>query len=305
MTGPTDIPTILLTGADGQVGWELRRTLAPLGRVMALRRADADMADHARLREVVRESRPALVVNAAAYTAVDRAESEHALAFAINATAPGVLAEEAARAGATMVHFSTDYVYDGTSSTPYVEDDAVAPINAYGASKLAGDEAVAAACGAHLILRTSWVYAARGANFMRTMLRLAHERDELRVVADQKGTPTPARLIAEVTAQLLARHAGGASFVLPAGLGGTYHVATTGLTSWYDFARAILALDPRRDEQRCRSVTPIATGDFPTAARRPSFSVLDATKLERTFGLRMPEWRAQLELVMQECGSVG
>jgi dTDP-4-dehydrorhamnose reductase len=297
-----ETPTILVTGADGQVGWELCRTLAPLGRVVALRRADVDLSDHARLRETVRGLRPALIVTAAAYTAVDRAESERGLAFAVNAGAPGVLAAEAARTGATIVHYSTDYVHDGASDRPYVEDDPPSPINVYGASKLAGDEAVASSGAPYLILRTSWVYAARGRNFMRTMLRLAHERDELRVVADQAGTPTPARLIAEVTAQLLAGHADRASFEPPPERWGSYNVATSGVTSWYEFGCAILALDPRRESQRCRAVTPIATSDFPTPARRPAYSVLDTAKLERTWGLRMPEWRGQLGLVMGEYG---
>ncbi|MHB1224449.1 MAG: dTDP-4-dehydrorhamnose reductase [Gemmatimonadaceae bacterium] len=302
MTATVDAPTILVTGADGQVGWELCRTLAPLGRVVALRRSDVDLADHARLRETVRGLRPALIVNAAAYTAVDRAESERGLAFAVNATAAGVLADEAARTGATVVHYSTDYVFDGASDRPYVEDDPPSPISVYGASKLAGDEAVAASGAPHLILRASWVYAARGRNFMRTMLRLAHEREELRVVADQCGAPTPARLIAEVTAQVLARHATGASFELPTESWGSYHLAASGVTSWYEFACAILALDPRRESQRCRAVIPIATSDFPTPVRRPAYSVLGTAKLQRTWGLRMPDWRSQLELVMREYG---
>lgn len=301
----TETPTIIVTGADGQVGWELCRALAPLGRVVALRRSDVDLAEHDRLREAVRGLRPALIVNAAAYTAVDRAESEREAAFAVNAVAPGVLAAEAARTGATIVHYSTDYVFDGAADRAYVEDDPPSPMSVYGASKLAGDEAVAASGAPHLILRTSWVYAARGSNFMRTMLRLAHEREELRVVADQSGAPTPARLVAQVTAQLLARHATGASFELPAERWGSYHVASSGVTSWYEFACAILALDPRRDDQRCRAVTPIATSEFPTPARRPAYSVLDTGKLERTWGLRMPEWRGQLELVMREYGEFG
>lgn len=292
--------SILLTGADGQVGWELRRALAPLGRVTALTRADADLTDHERLREVVRAVQPAAVVNAAAYTAVDRAESERELAFAVNAAAPAVLAGEAALAGALMVHYSTDYVYDGASRRPYVESDPVAPVNAYGESKLAGDLAVAASGARHLVLRTGWVYAARGHNFLRTMLRLAHEREELRVVSDQVGGPTPARLIAETTARLLARRATGRGFELPEAECGTYHVAAAGATSWHGFARAILELDPRRASQRCRAVTAIATADFPTPARRPAYSVLDTGLLERTFELHMPPWRDELELVMRE-----
>lgn len=295
--------TILLTGADGQVGWELRRALAPLGRVVALRRADADLADADAIRAAVRATRPALVVNAAAYTAVDTAELERDLAFRVNANAPGVLAEEAARLGAPIVHYSTDYVFDGAKRTPYVEDDAVAPQGAYGESKLAGERAVAAANPAHLVLRTSWVYASRGRNFLRTMLRLAHERDELRVVADQHGVPTPARLVAGVTAAVLARLAGDDGFVVPADHAGVYHVAARGGTTWHAFAEAILALDPRRAEQRCRGVVAVATAEFPTAAVRPAYSVLDPSRIERAFALRMPEWRGQLELVMGELGA--
>ena len=301
MTGDGARP-ILLTGADGQIGWELRRALAPLGRVVALRRADADLADPDALRTAVRAARPALVVNAAAFTGVDAAERDRDLAVRVNAEAPGVLAEEAARPGASIVHYSTDYVFDGAKRTPYVEDDATEPQGAYGESKLAGERAVAAANAAHLVLRTSWVYAARGRNFLLTMLRLAHEREELRVVADQHGVPTPARLVADVTAAALARLATGGGFDV-ADLAGTYHVAARGATTWHEFAEAIVALDPRRAAQRCRVVVPIATADFPTPARRPAYSVLDPARLEGAFALRMPEWRGQLALVMDEVDS--
>ena len=291
---------LLLTGADGQVGWELRRALLPLGRVVALRRADADLADADALRAAVRAHRPSLIVNAAAHTAVDRAESEREAAFAANAEAPRVLAEEAARLGAPIVHYSTDYVFDGSKGAPYVETDPVAPLGVYGESKLAGEQGVLAAGGPHVVLRTSWVYASRGRNFLRTMLRLAHEREELRVVADQTGVPTPARLVAETTAALLARHAAGDGFALPAETCGVYHVAARGPTTWHAFAEALLARDPRRAEQRCRRVTAIATADFPTPARRPVYSVLDPSKLERAFGVRMPGWEDGLEMVMGE-----
>ena len=290
---------ILLTGADGQVGWELRRALAPLGRVVALRRAEADLADPDALRAAVRAARPALVVNAAAYTAVDAAERDRDVAFRVNADAPGVLAEEAARLGAPIVHYSTDYVFDGAKGTPYVEGDAVGPQGAYGESKLAGERAVVAANPAHLVLRTSWVYAARGRNFLLTMLRLAHEREELRVVADQHGVPTPARLVADATAAVLARLATAGGFDL-GDRAGVYHVAARGPTTWHAFAESIVALDPRRASQRCRAVVPIRTADFPTPARRPAYSVLDPARLEAAFALRMPEWREQLALVMGE-----
>ncbi len=291
-------PTILLTGADGQVGSELLRALAPLGRVVAPRRAELDLSDEAALREKVRSLQPALIVNAAAYTAVDRAESERGTAFAVNAVAPGVLADEAACIGSTMVHYSTDYVFDGTKGTPYLESDEPSPENVYGESKLAGDLAVAASGAPHLILRTSWVYAARGHNFMRTMLRLAHEREELRVVSDQVGTPTPAWLLAEVTVRLLAGHAEGSAFPISTSERGVYNVTTKGSTTWHAFAESILNLDPQQADQRCRVVTPITTADFPTPARRPAYSVLDTTRVERALGMPMPGWEEALERTM-------
>jgi dTDP-4-dehydrorhamnose reductase len=295
---------ILVTGADGQVGWEVRRALAPLGRVVAARRSDADAADGEALRALVRRVRPSVIVNAVAYTAVDRAESERDLAFAVNAEAPKVLAEEAERAEAIVVHYSTGYVFDGTKEGAYTETDVPAPLGAYGASKLAGDLAVMASGAAHLVFRTSWVYSARGTNFLRTMLRLARERDELSVVDDQRGTPTPARLIAATTAAVLARcvASGPGTLVLPEQWWGLYDLTARGETTWYAYARRILAMDPRRSEQRCAEPTPVSTASYPTAARRPAHSVLDVGKLERTFGLRMPDWEGELEAVMEEVG---
>lgn len=289
---------ILLTGANGQVGWELRRTLAPLGPVLALGHEDLDLADPTAIRATIRRTAPDVVVNAAAYTAVDRAETERDEAYAINALAPRVIAEEAASLGAPLVHYSTDYVFDGTKRTPYTEDDPVAPLGAYGASKAAGDAAVASTAAQHIILRTSWVYAARGHNFLLTILRLAHERQELRVVADQLGAPTPARLVAQVTAHVLGRCASGGRVEIPEAVRGTYNVVARGCASWYDFASAILALDPERETQTVRGVIPIPTTQYPTPARRPAHSVLDPTKLEHAFGCQMPEWREQLALVM-------
>jgi dTDP-4-dehydrorhamnose reductase len=291
---------VLVTGAEGQVGWEARRTFAPLGRVVAVDRAEVDFADGESVRALVREHRPAVIVNAAAYTAVDRAESERELAFAINATAPRALAEEAARLGAVIVHFSTDYVFDGTKDAPYVEDDEPSPLNVYGETKLAGDRAVMSSGAAHLVFRTSWVYAARGHNFLRTMLALAHDRDALRVVSDQIGAPTPARLLAEIGAQLVGRHLGDGAPALPESQWGIYNAVTRGATSWHGFAQRILELDPRRSAQRCREVVPIPTSDYSTPARRPARSLLDVGKLERTFQLCMPAWDDQLELVMAE-----
>ncbi|MEO8564265.1 MAG: dTDP-4-dehydrorhamnose reductase [bacterium] len=293
-------PTILLTGAAGQVGFELRRSLAPLGHVVAPCRSELDLARHGRIAEFVDAVAPTLIVNAAAYTAVDLAEAERDAAFAINAIAPRVLAESAARAGAAMVHFSTDYVFDGTKTTAYLEDDAPAPLGVYGGSKLAGDQAVIGAGIPYLILRTSWVYAARGRNFLRTMLRLAHERTELSVVADQFGAPTPARLIADVTAQLLGRGHGPTGFHFPSRLSGVYNVTARGVASWYDLASAILTLDPRRERQTVRLIRAITTPEYPTPARRPSNSRLDLGKLERTLGILMPDWETQLETVMRE-----
>ncbi len=281
---------ILLTGIGGQVGWELARSLQPLGEVVALDRAGFDLADPDRMRGVLRELRPAWIVNPAAHTAVDKAESEVALATAINATAPGILAEEAKRLDALLVHYSTDYVFDGGKPTPYVEADPTCPINTYGQTKLAGEEAIRASGCRHLILRTSWVYGMRGANFLRTMLRLAQERDELRVVADQIGAPTWSRMIAETTALMLARHRDQA---------GIYHFVAGGETSWHGFAEAIVA---RGHALGLIAKTPVVhriTGaEFPTPARRPANSRLDCGRLREDFGLSQPDWRTQLELCL-------
>lgn len=287
---------ILLTGARGQVGSELARALAPLGHVVAPTHAALDLTDAAALRSAVRALRPAYVVNAAAYTAVDRAESEPAMCAAINADAPRILAEEAARVGAVMVHYSTDYVFDGSKGAPYVEDDPAAPLNVYGVSKLMGEQGVAGAGGRHFILRTSWVYGVHGSNFLRTMLRLSRERAELRVVNDQTGAPTWSRTIARTTVALLAqkRDAGVAA---PSG---TYHLASAGSTTWYEFARAILAGDPSREEQTCRRLVPIPSAEYPTPARRPAYSVLDTTKLRQSFGITVPDWREELDQVLTE-----
>jgi len=298
---PTATPRILLTGAHGQVGWELRRSLASLGHVIALGRAELDLTNPDAIREVVRASRPALLVNAAAYTAVDRAETEPELAFAVNAVAPAVLATEAARLGAPMVHFSTDYVFDGLSSTPYTEDDPARPLNVYGESKLAGDHAVAASGASHLIIRTGWVYSTRGSNFMLTMLRLSHELEELRVVDDQRGGPTPAWLLADIAAELLrrlARMTDAAPFHIARDDGGTYNVAASGETSWHGFAARILALDPARGRQRCTALLPISTRDYPTAAARPAMSLLDTARLTASIGRTPPPWDVALERTM-------
>ncbi|MFK3736238.1 dTDP-4-dehydrorhamnose reductase [Massilia sp. TN1-12] len=289
---------ILLTGKDGQLGAELRRALAPLGAVTATGRAEADLADADALRALVRRVRPDVVVNAAAYTAVDRAESERDLAWAVNAVAPGVLGEEAARLGALAVHYSTDYVFDGAKEGAYTEDDVPAPLNAYGAGKLAGERALAAAAPRHLILRTGWVLGAHGANFARTMLRLARERDSVRVVADQYGAPTPAALLADVTAQLLRRYAREGAEHFPYG---TYHVASSGVTSWHGYARHVLAAALAAGHALAATpdrVLPISTADYPTPARRPANSRLDTTRLRQTFGLVLPPWQDGVDRVL-------
>ncbi|HEX8692065.1 MAG TPA: dTDP-4-dehydrorhamnose reductase [Longimicrobium sp.] len=286
-------PAILLLGRGGQVGWELERALAPLGRVVAPPRSQVDLARPEQLRDAVRGCRPRLVVNAAAYTAVDRAEAEPEAAFAANATAPGVLAEEARRAGAFLVHYSTDYVFDGSKRAPYAEGDAPNPLNVYGRSKLEGERAVQAAGGDYLVLRTSWVYGARGSNFLRTVLRLLEERGELRVVADQEGAPTWSRLVAEATAAVVAQ---GRS--LRPREAGVFHLSAAGSTSWHGFATAIQRALPAA--QRAKRVAAIPSAEYPTPAARPAYSVLDNGRLRRAFGIALPEWDASLRLVLEE-----
>jgi len=289
-------PLILIVGKNGQVGWELCRTLAPLGRVLAVDYPELDLTDAAAARRWVLDHQPSVVINAAAYTAVDKAESEPQVAQLINGVAPGVLAEAAHQVGAWMVHYSTDYIFDGTKNSPYVETDAPHPLGAYGRTKLAGDEAVRAAGGKHLIFRLCWVYGARGQNFLLTMQRLAREREKLRVVKDQFGCPTGSRMIAEVTAFALrqALTAGTA-----AGLAGTYHLAASGFTSWHGFASRIIELMPEA-ERRCRQVEAIPAAEYPTPAQRPAYSVLDCGKLKKTFGLQLPDWEESLRLVLDK-----
>ena len=278
---------ILVTGSNGQVGTELARSLAPIGEVMLADRALLDLSNEHAMRRVLRELKPEVIVNAAAYTAVDRAESEPELAMQINARAPGVLGEEAKRLGALLVHYSTDYVFDGTKAAPYVEDDAPHPLNVYGRSKLEGELAIAASGARHLILRTSWVYGARGRNFLFAILARARSGEPLRVVADQLGAPTSSAAIAQGTAQLISR------LRALSGAEGLYHFTAQGETSWHCFAQAIVAGAGLKVE-----VAPIATSEYPTAARRPMNSRLDNGKLERVFGLRLPDWRTQLDEVL-------
>ncbi len=291
---------ILLLGANGQVGHELRRALAPLGDLVCTTRsgrladgsaceaADFDAPDA--LPALVARVAPDLVVNAAAHTAVDRAESEPDAAFRANAEAPAALARTCAQRDALLVHYSTDYVFDGTGTRPYREDDATAPLGVYGRSKLAGEQAIRASGARHLIFRTAWVYADHGSNFLRTMLRLAQERDELRVVADQSGTPTPAALIAAVTATVLGRRPPQS---------GLWHLTAAGRTSWHGFASAIVDQAHARGLiARRPAVVPIATADYPTPARRPACSCLDTSRLQREFGLTLPDWREGLQQVL-------
>lgn len=291
---------ILLTGKNGQVGFELQRALAPLGEVTAVDSGDCDLADAQALRALVRRVRPQLIVNSAAYTAVDRAESDPAQAMAVNAQAPAVLGEEASSLGAAVIHFSTDYVFDGQKPDAYTERDAPAPLSAYGRSKLEGERALARATPHHLILRTSWVVGAHGSNFAKTMLRLASERDQLRVVNDQRGAPTSAALIADLTAHLVRRlqTAGAADF--PFGL---YHMTSGGETTWCDYARFVIrhaqcagkALRLSPD-----NILPIVTEQYPTAARRPLNSRLDTSLFRHTFGLHLPHWQQGLNHILQQ-----
>ncbi|ACR27921.1 dTDP-4-dehydrorhamnose reductase [Burkholderia glumae] len=289
--------TILLTGVNGQVGHELARSLQGLGRVVALDRQALDLADPDAIRRVMRELVPALVVNPAAYTAVDQAETDVAGATCLNVDAPAVFAEEARRAGAALVHYSTDYVYAGEGEARYAETDPTGPRNVYGRTKLEGEQAIAASGCRHLILRTSWVYGMRGRNFLRTMLRLGAERSELNVVADQIGAPTWSRTIAELTAAILAQSVspGVSADDWWAAHSGVFHLAAGGETSWHGFAEAIFE---QAGGERRPAVRPIPAASYPTPAARPSNSRLSMDKLERTFGLTVPHWREALRLCM-------
>lgn len=289
---------ILLTGKNGQVGHELQSTLMGLGEVTAVSSAECDFRNGAALRDMVRAVAPGVIVNPAAYTAVDRAETHRADAMLINAKAPAILAEEAARLDAILIHFSTDYVFDGTKAAPYLEDDEPAPLNAYGESKLEGEIAVRQACGKHFILRTSWVTGAHGHNFLKTMLRLATERDRLEVVADQWGAPTAARHLAELVAKLvsLAIRGTGAPY-------GTYHATAGGETNWFELARHAIAraraagLTVRTSAD---SIHPITTDQYNTPAKRPLNSRLDCDKLRRATGLQMPDWHEGIDQTLDQ-----
>ncbi|KAB0643796.1 dTDP-4-dehydrorhamnose reductase [Burkholderia latens] len=291
-------PTILVTGVNGQVGFELLRALQGFGRVVPCDRSMLDLTDLDRVRAFVRDVKPSLIVNAAAYTAVDKAETDVAAARRLNADVPRILAEETARSGGALIHYSTDYVFDGTKPAAYTETDATNPVNAYGATKLEGEQAVAATECAHLILRTSWVYGRRGKNFLLTMLRLASERSELRVVADQIGAPTWARMIAVATSHIVAQQA------VADDVGewwekrsGIYHMTSSGETSWHGFAEAILRTSMG---DLAPKVSPIPASEYPVPAKRPPNSRMALEKLARTFGIRMPAWDDALRLCLGE-----
>lgn len=300
MSSDQTIPTILVTGSNGQVGFELRRSLAPLGRVVALDRSACDLTRPDDIRRVVREHRPAVIVNPAAHTAVDKAETESDLAFAINETAPRVFAEEAKALGALLVHYSTDYVFAGQGTQAYVETDAVAPQSVYGQSKLAGERAVMESGATAVVLRTCWVAGAHGGNFAKTMLRLGAEREQLRVIADQFGAPTTAALIADVTAHIVARYLRSDKASFPAGL---YHLAAAGETTWHGYATEVLRYAAQRgvalkvDPSKIEAIPATA---YPLPAPRPANSRLDTAKLRSTFGVHLPEWQQGIHYLLDQ-----
>jgi len=302
-------PVILLTGKNGQVGSELLRLLPQLGEVVALGRGELDLSNPTGISRTIREVRPWIIVNAAAYTAVDQSETDEATAQAVNAECPRLMAEEAKRIGAALVHYSTDYIFDGTKRVPYDEADPANPINVYGRTKLAGEQAIRASGVSHLIFRTSWVYSTRGRNFLLTILRLATEREELRIVCDQIGPPTCAWNIAEATNRVLIRIFRDDTEQYPfSSWSGTYHMTAAGETSWYGFARTILEAAPRISPNVSwfaattqgrplitKRITPISTEEFPSPARRPAYSVLSNSRLSQIFHLALPDWETQLQ----------
>jgi len=291
---------ILLFGKNGQVGWELNRSLLPLGEMISLGHNEADFSSPEGLREIIQAIKPDVIVNAVAYTAVDKAETEEELALVINGESPKVLAEEALKINSLLVHYSTDYVFDGSKKSPYVEADEPCPINAYGRTKLAGEKAIQSSGCDYLIFRTSWVYAARGHNFLLTILKLAEERDEISIVADQFGSPTSARLIAETTFNCIRQ---AMPEKLAAGFSsGLYHLSTTGRTSWCGFAEEIVkgANKELAMPLKIKVIKGISTADYPTPANRPMNSQLSQVKLERAFNLKMPDWQERLSLCMED-----
>lgn len=288
---------ILLFGKTGQVGWEARRAFSPLGEICAYGRDELDLTKLDALANLIREIKPNVVVNASAYTAVDRAESEPDLARTVNAIAPGVMAEEARKLNAALIHISTDYVFDGTKGAPYVEGDGTNPLNAYGQTKLEGESAISQVGGGHVILRTSWVYSLRGDGFVAKILAWSRKQETLKVVSDQVGSPTWARMLAETISAMLAR-----SLPDPQNYflerQGIYHLGGSGSVSRFDFAKTILRLDPNPGEQTIKRLEPALTADFPTPALRPLETVLNCAKFERAFGLRLPGWETALRMAM-------
>jgi dTDP-4-dehydrorhamnose reductase len=296
---------ILVTGSNGQIGWELQRTLLALGEVIAVDRRRMNLASPAAIRDTIRSIKPHIIVNAAAYTAVDKAESEPTtLAMAINGTAPGIIAEEGRRLGCFIIHYSTDYVFDGTKKTAYVESDTPNPLSVYGHSKLSGEQAIQSTGVPHYIFRTSWIYASRGHNFVRNIIRFGRERSELRIVNDQVGAPTWARAVAESTALVLAQAttSNGVNIERLRETSGLYHLTAAGAVSWFGFAKAILLEASAIVGEQIPAVVPITTSGYPVPARRPSNSRLDNSKFSHTFGLALPEWQEMLRLCCQELG---
>ena len=288
---------ILLFGKTGQLGWELERTLAALGKVHALGQNELDLQDLTALKKVIHTTKPDVIVNASAYTAVDRAEQEKEIAMRVNAEAPGVMAQAAKELRSVFIHYSTDYVFDGHKTTPYEENDKVNPLNVYGQSKLNGEQAAAEARGAHVILRTSWVYSLRGDGFVSKVLRWARHQETLKIVSDQVGSPTWARALAETTALMLAGSAPN-PFDYFSERSGVYHLGGLGAVSRLDFAQEILRLDPHKKEQICQRLEPALTADFPTTALRPLTTPLNCSHFSKTFGVSLPTWQEALHLAM-------
>jgi dTDP-4-dehydrorhamnose reductase len=290
---------IVLFGKNGQLGWEFQRILPIFGDVVALDREELDLCDLPTVQRTLGELEPGLIINASAYTDVDGAENEPELAMKINALAPGVMAETSRALGAVFIHYSTDYVFDGEKNTPYTESDAANPLNMYGKSKFMGEENIKQAGDAYLILRTSWVYSLRGNSFVNKVLGWARKNSTLKIVNDQISNPTWARMLSETTSLLLAQNQG-SLYEKIRERRGTYHLAGSGYTSRYEWAKHILASDPNRSEQTVQAIEPARSGEFPTPALRPLFSALDCTHFERTFGLRLPAWDRALELALAE-----
>lgn len=287
---------LLLIGKTGQLGWELRRSCMTLGEIVAVDYPQVDLADHKGLRELIQTVKPDILLNPAAYTAVDKAESEFELARLVNGVAPGVLAEEMKKLGGALIHYSTDYVFDGDKGASYTEEDNPNPINAYGITKLEGEQQVAAVGGTWLTFRTSWVYSLRQGGFVNKVLGWARQQEVMRIVDDQIGSPTWARMLAQATAQVLAQ---GGSDVLAylQQQRGLYHLAGAGVASRYEWAKAVIEFDPRKDEQVVKQILPAKTSDFPNAARRPVFSALECQKFTRDFNISLPDWRESIRLL--------